>query len=151
MDAADMTLWGRTSSAWSALLTQTDETNPLWPIYAPMLGARADDRPLVVGQIGQSLDGRVATDGGRRQIINGAAAMVHLHRLRALADAVVVGVGTVVADDPKLTVRDAVGANPARVIIDPAGRLPATAGLLVADGVRRMVVTRTETKLPAGV
>jgi riboflavin-specific deaminase-like protein len=76
-----------------------------------------------------------------------------LHRLRALVDAVVVGIGTAVADNPQLTVRHVAGPSPARVVIDPSGRLPATARLLAADGIRRIVVTRaeTQTQLPAGV
>ena len=64
---------------------------------------------MVVGQIGQSLDGRIATATGHSQYINGAAGLAHLHRLRALVDAVVVGVGTAIADDPQLTVRRVAG------------------------------------------
>lgn len=139
MDSETVSLWGRDSLAWAELTARADNDNPLWPVYAPLLTARDTGRPLVVGQIGQSLDGRVATDGGRAQMINGPSAIVHLHRLRALVDAVVVGVGTVIADDPRLTVRDAAGVSPARVIIDPTGRLPAEAELLRNDGARRIV------------
>ena len=87
---------------------------------------------LVVGQIGQSLDGRIATESGHSKYINGPAGLVHLHRLRALVDAVVVGVGTAIADDPQLTVRRVAGPQPARVVIDPKGRLRAR-----SQGVRR--------------
>ncbi len=62
-------------------------------------------RPFVVAQLGQSLDGRIALPSGESRDINGAAALDHLHRLRAAVDAVIVGVGTVTADDPQLTVR----------------------------------------------
>jgi len=109
-------------------------------IYGALLDARAQDRPLVVGQIGQSLDGRIATVDGHSHYINGPAGILHLHRLRALVDAVVIGVGTAVADDPRLTVRAASGPQPARVIIDPSGRLPQTARCLDDDGTRRIVV-----------
>jgi riboflavin-specific deaminase-like protein len=98
------------------------------------------DRPFVVVQLGQSLDGRIATLAGESRWINGAAALDHVHRLRAAVDAVVVGVGTAIADDPLLSVRRAPGRQPARVIIDPSGRLPATARCLADDGTRRLVV-----------
>jgi riboflavin-specific deaminase-like protein len=94
----------------------------------------------VVAQIGQSLDGRVATASGDSKYINGAAALDHLHRVRAQVDAVVVGVGTVVADDPQLTVRRVAGRSPARVVIDPRGRMPEGAQWLVDDGARRCVI-----------
>lgn len=99
---------------------------------------------VAIGQIGQSLDGRIATPTGHSHYINGEAGLAHLHRLRALVDAVVVGVGTALADDPQLTVRRVAGPNPARVVIDPSGRLPANARLFVADGARRLVVTGTD-------
>ena len=72
---------------------------------------------------------------GHSHYINGPAGLAHLHRLRALVDAVVIGVGTAIADDPQLTVRRVAGPSPARVVIDPNGRLPPTARVLAADGV----------------
>ena len=89
----------------------------------------------VVGQLGQSLDGRIATPTGHSRTIGGRQAIEHLHRLRAWADAVVVGIGTVLADDPQLTVRLAPGACPARVVIDPNFRLPHGARVLAEDEV----------------
>jgi diaminohydroxyphosphoribosylaminopyrimidine deaminase / 5-amino-6-(5-phosphoribosylamino)uracil reductase len=109
-------------------------------IFGSLRAGRVDDL-LVVGQIGQSLDGRAATSTGHSHYINGSDGLDHLHRLRAMMDAVVVGVGTAVADDPLLTVRRVAGPHPARVIIDPQGRLPAGARALRDDGVRRLVVT----------
>jgi riboflavin-specific deaminase-like protein len=101
---------------------------------------------VVVGQIGQSLDGRIATPTGHSKYINGPAGLDHLHRLRSLVDAVVVGVGTALADDPQLTVRRVAGPHPARVVLDPNGRLPASAKMLVNDGVRRLLVTAEGTQ-----
>lgn len=108
---------------------------------------------VVVGQIGQSLDGRIATPAGHSHYVNGDDGLAHLHRLRALVDAVVVGIGTVLADDPQLTVRRVSGPHPARVVIDPAGKLPRNARMLAEDGVRRVVVTAQGRRpdLPAGV
>jgi diaminohydroxyphosphoribosylaminopyrimidine deaminase / 5-amino-6-(5-phosphoribosylamino)uracil reductase len=121
-------------------------------IFGPLCAGRVDDL-LVIGQIGQSLDGRAATLSGHSHYINGAEGLDHLHRLRALMDAVVVGVGTALADDPLLTVRRVAGPSPARVVIDPNGRLPAAARAFRNDGVRRLVIAAdgASARLPAGV
>lgn len=111
-------------------------------------------RPFVVAQLGQTLDGRIATPTGESRWINRRAALDHLHRLRDAVDAVVVGVGTVVADDPLLNVRRVpprhAGRQPARVVIDPHGRLPPAARLLAEDGARRIVVRRDDGPVPEG-
>jgi diaminohydroxyphosphoribosylaminopyrimidine deaminase / 5-amino-6-(5-phosphoribosylamino)uracil reductase len=113
--------------------------NALWPIYGSLVDqGRADG--FVIGQLGQSLDGRIATPSGHSHYINAPGAIVHLHRLRALVDAVVVGVGTAIADDPQLNVRHETGRAPARVIIDPNRRLPAGAKCLRDDGARRIII-----------
>ena len=70
----------------------------------------------------------------------------HLHRLRALVDAVVIGVGTALADDPQLTVRRVAGPHPARVVVDPNGRLAASAKVFANDGVRRLLITAEGTQ-----
>ncbi|REK84372.1 deaminase [Streptomyces inhibens] len=88
---------------------------------------------IAFGQLGQSLDGFIATRTGDADYVTGAADRCHLHRLRALADAVVVGAGTAVADDPRLTVRACAGDNPVRVVLDPRGRVPRHSGVFT-DG-----------------
>src|SRR4051812_44089823 len=108
--------------------------------FGPLRQGTVDDL-VVVGQIGQSIDGRIATVTGHSKYINGPAGLAHLHRLRALVDAVLVGIGTAVADDPQLTVRRVAGPSPARIVLDPRGRLPPDARVLTADGVRRIVIT----------
>lgn len=80
-------------------------------------------------QLGQSLDGFIATRTGDADFVTGPEDRCHLHRLRALADAVVIGAGTAVADDPQLTVRACTGDNPVRVVLDPRGRVPSGCGL----------------------
>jgi diaminohydroxyphosphoribosylaminopyrimidine deaminase/5-amino-6-(5-phosphoribosylamino)uracil reductase len=126
---------------------------PPWrEIFGPLRRGTADEM-VVVGQFGQSIDARIATATGSSHYINGPAGLAHLHRLRALVDAIVVGVGTALADDPQLTVRRVAGPSPARVVLDPAGRLPRTAHLFAEDGIRRFAITREGTHLdvPAGV
>jgi diaminohydroxyphosphoribosylaminopyrimidine deaminase/5-amino-6-(5-phosphoribosylamino)uracil reductase len=109
-------------------------------VFGPLRKGTVDDL-MIVGQIGQSLDGRIATESGHSKYINGPAGLVHLHRLRALVDAVVIGVGTAIADNPQLTVRRVAGPQPARVVIDPKGRLGADARVFADTGVRRLLVT----------
>lgn len=87
----------------------------------------------VVGQLGQSLDGRIATPTGASKYINGKDALRHLHRLRAGVDAILVGVGTAIADDPALTTRHVPGRNAVRVVIDPRGRMPRDR-VMLSDG-----------------
>ena len=142
-----------TDKAWSRIIAARgnrtlDIAEPWRSLFAPLV--RQDgDRPWVIGQLGQSLDGRIATPTGHSHYINGKPAIIHLHRLRALVDAVVVGIGTVLADDPQLTVRHVTGSNPARVVIDTKGRLPTDAKLLHDDGCRRVIVTESDTELHA--
>jgi riboflavin-specific deaminase-like protein len=126
---------------------------PPWDaLFGPLRAGRVDDL-VVVGQLGQTLDGRIATDSGHSHYINGPEGLDHLHRLRALVDAVVIGVGTALADNPQLTVRRVAGPSPIRVVLDPRGRLRPDARVLAADGVRRVVVTTPAARcsLPDGV
>jgi diaminohydroxyphosphoribosylaminopyrimidine deaminase/5-amino-6-(5-phosphoribosylamino)uracil reductase len=120
---------------------QIDE--PWQSVFAPLVCT--PDAPLVIAQLGQSLDGRIATPTGHSHYVNARTAIEHLHRLRALVDAVVIGVGTAIADDPALTVRHVAGPSPARVVIDPSGRMPPESALLTDDGRRRLLITRTAT------
>jgi riboflavin-specific deaminase-like protein len=151
--------WEREAPQWPALLDAIRGSSPvvepaddtLWRIYGPLVRSNAAHASFVIGQMGQSLDGRIATASGHSHYINGPAAILHLHRLRALVDAVVIGVGTAISDDPQLTVRHVTGPQPARVVIDPKGRLPASARCLEPDGARRIVVGAGAPSSVAGV
>src|SRR5262249_34956267 len=121
-------------------------------LFGPLRKGTVDDL-VIVGQIGQSLDGRIATESGHSKYINGPAGLDHLHRLRALTDAVVVGVGTALADNPQLTVRRVAGPQPVRVVIDPKGRLGADAKVFADNGVPRLLISAEGTRCapPPGV
>jgi riboflavin-specific deaminase-like protein len=144
-------------TSWAAVPEAfRDGGGPLPPPWEELFGPLrhgAVDELIVVGQCGQSIDARIATPTGHSHYINGEAGLAHLHRLRALVDAVVVGVGTAIKDDPLLTVRRVEGPSPVRVVLDPNGRLPPTARVLAADGIRRFVITAQGAPgpLPEGV
>jgi len=108
-------------------------------------------RPYVRLKAAATLDGKIATRHGESQWITGAAARALGRRLRGAADGVLVGIGTVLADDPRLTVRGAeegrivqaggsVAGAPARIVLDSTARVPLTARCLAADEARRIVV-----------
>lgn len=114
----------QSDQGWHSLLPSDDPRHDLLELYLPICSAlRA--KPVTVGHLGQSLDGFIATHMGESQWVTGQENVLHLHRLRALCDAVVVGAGTVAADDPRLTTRRVSGSNPLRVVFDPTRRLDA--------------------------
>jgi riboflavin-specific deaminase-like protein len=112
-------------TGWQSQLPSQDARSELLNLYLPICSATSS-RPVTIGHLGQSLDGFIATHSGDSQFVTGDDNIIHLHRMRALCDAVVVGAGTVAADDPQLTVRHVPGPNPLRVIIDPGRRLAPT-------------------------
>jgi diaminohydroxyphosphoribosylaminopyrimidine deaminase/5-amino-6-(5-phosphoribosylamino)uracil reductase len=118
----------------------------MFALLKPLLDCPAGGPPWLLGQLGQSLNGCVATASGDSCYISDEPGLLHLHRLRALCDAVIVGAGTVAIDNPQLTTRRVPGANPVRVVLDPGLRTPPESGLyrdgaaptlLVCDAARR--------------
>jgi len=95
----------------------------LFDLYLPLCIGESAER-LVLGHVGQSLDGQIATSSGESRYVTGPENIMHMHRLRSLMDAVVVGAGTVELDDPELTTRLVPGDHGTRVVIDPTLRLP---------------------------
>ena len=132
----------------AGLLAEAVATGPLegW------LHLQRSGRPFVTWKVAGTLDGRAAAADGTSRWITGAEARADVHRLRAESDAVMVGIGTVLADDPELTVRPDPGRQPLRVVVDSDGRTPP--GARVRDGAARcLVLTERDTGRhdPAGV
>lgn len=140
------------SAEWQALLARRapppGAASPLSELYGPLCEARRNGT-FAVAHLAQSLDGRIATAGGLSQWLSGAADLLHTHRMRALADAVIVGANTVLHDDPQLTVRRCAGANPLRVAIDPERRLDGSQRML-RDGAAPTLVLAAADRARAG-
>ncbi|MFN2359842.1 MAG: RibD family protein, partial [Marinobacter sp.] len=110
---------------WQLCMSASAEAKSLLSVFLPLCCPLSRGAPSrVIGQMGQSLDGRIATVTGASKFINGEDGLTHLHRIRAVSEAVVVGAGTAATDNPRLTVRKAPGANPVRVVIDRHRRVP---------------------------
>jgi riboflavin-specific deaminase-like protein len=114
--------------------------------YAPLVAHRG---PLVIAQLGQSLDGFIASRTGHAEFVTGPEDREHLHRLRALVDAVVVGAGTVAADDCRLTVRAVPGTHPARVLLDPTARIPRGSAVLTDGAAPTLWTVGEDAAVPA--
>jgi diaminohydroxyphosphoribosylaminopyrimidine deaminase/5-amino-6-(5-phosphoribosylamino)uracil reductase len=102
-------------------------------------------RPFVIWKVAMSLDGKVAASDGSSRWISGEASRADVHRLRAWSDAIVVGAGTAIADDPALTVRGehaATARPPWRVVVDSSGRV--SPGLRVFDDAAPTMVATTD-------
>lgn len=134
---------------WQIPEQATAQAARLFEIYLPL--CKPPGTPWVIGQLGQSLDGRIATESGESRYINDPEGIEHLHRLRALVDAVIIGSGTAAADDPQLTVRAVPGDNPVRVVLDRERQLPESLGLFSDDAAPTVRVVRASgSEAPAG-
>jgi len=122
--------------SWRASAPTTPAAAALLDLLAPIVAAP----DFVIGQLGQSLDGRIATESGASHYVTGQADLERLHRLRALVDAVIVGASTVEHDDPRLTVRLVEGEDPVRIVLDPSARLDPGSRMIVEEGGATLVV-----------
>ena len=103
---------------------------------------------VVVGQLAHSADGFIATRAGDADALSGPEDHEHLHRLRALVDAVVVGATTVAADNPRLTTRAVTGPSPTRVVLDPQARIPRGSRLLTDGAAPTLWLIRSGARVP---
>jgi riboflavin-specific deaminase-like protein len=124
---------------WRATSHAPEAARALLELYLPICSA-SPGRPLAVAHLGQSLDGYIATADGDSYYVTGPENVLHLHRMRALCGAVVVGAETIARDDPRLTVRHVEGPSPLRVIIDPRRRLSAGHRVFAGDEAPTLLV-----------
>ena len=117
---------------WTTLISEQDPRHGVLDLWRPICSA-TPQHPVSVGHLGQSIDGFIATPSGDSQFVTGHQNILHLHRLRALCSAVIVGAGTVAFDNPMLTTRHVEGPNPIRVIFDPGRRLEGDYKLFTDD------------------
>lgn len=101
----------------------------------------------VVAQLAHSEDGFIATRTGDAEFVSGRLDRKHLHHIRAVCGAVLVGAGTVAADDPQLTVRAVEGTNPVRVVLDPNGRIPIESYVLQSDDATTLWLVNATTRV----
>ncbi len=151
-DSRALMIW-QEPTGWARSANAPRAVRALLDLYLPICNA-SPKYPLTVGHLGQGLDGYIATSSGDSNYVTGPENILHLHRMRALCDAVLVGAETVASDDPRLTTRRATGENPVRVILDPHRRLAPThrvfsddeaPTLLVCDQAR---VSKTPERIP---
>ncbi len=102
---------------------------------------RETGQPFVLLKLAQTLDGRIATRNGQSKWITGEAARERVHLMRSRADAVLVGIDTVLADDPRLTVRHLDGRQPRRIVLDSRARTPLDARVLNGEAPATVCVT----------
>jgi diaminohydroxyphosphoribosylaminopyrimidine deaminase/5-amino-6-(5-phosphoribosylamino)uracil reductase len=100
--------------------------------------------PFVTVKFAQTLDGRIATSEGHSRWISSPASLRFAHRLRATHDAILVGAGTALKDDPELTCRLVPGRNPLRIVVDSRLRIPPESRLFSAGTGKRGIVATTE-------
>ncbi len=134
------------SNHWQVGAAMPASGRDLVELYLPLLAA-SPDRPVIVGHLGQSVDARIATSSGDSAVVTGAENFLHLHRMRALCDAIVIGAGTAAADDPQLTTRQVDGPNPVRVVIDPAGSLPSHLRIFTDEAVTTLIACDADAPL----
>lgn len=106
--------------------------------FQPSEGYR---RPRVVLNAAMTLDGRIATKTGDSHV-SSSADLTQLHRLRARVDAVMIGIGTQLSDNPRLTVRRAEGRNPVRIVVDSLARTPLQSNILAENGKTIVAISR---------
>ena len=101
-----------------------EKVKELFDIFLPMILNK--NNPYIIGHLAQSLDGFIATHSGESKYISCKENIEHIHRIRAISDAIVVGANTILYDNPKLTTRLVKGKSPMRLILDPTNKIKGT-------------------------
>jgi diaminohydroxyphosphoribosylaminopyrimidine deaminase / 5-amino-6-(5-phosphoribosylamino)uracil reductase len=153
--AAEGNIRGHVETEWRAVLANRRGARPgslgageIESLYGPLC-AIAPGQSFAVAHLAQSLDGRIAATSGASRWISGDEDLCHTHRMRALADAVLVGAETVLHDDPLLTVRRCSGTHPVRVVIDPRRKLNAHHKVFTDRSARTIVIAAADR--PSGI
>lgn len=135
----------RPDGSWWVNPVLEEKTRSLLEFYLVLF----DDvnSPCAVGHLGQSLDAKIATSSGDSIFVTGEENRKHLHRMRALCHAVVVGVNTVELDNPQLTTRSVTGRNPIRVVIDPRARADITGRVFSDQKVQTLLLHHSSADL----
>ncbi|HVA13226.1 MAG TPA: RibD family protein [Stellaceae bacterium] len=148
--AAEGDIRGRGEAQWQAILARrrgapigSIGAGELEALYGPLC-VPAPGESFAVAHLAQSLDGRIAAAAGASRWISGEEDLCHTHRMRALADAVIVGADTILHDDPLLTVRRCAGPHPVRVVIDPERKLPPHHQVFADRGARTIVIVASD-------
>lgn len=136
--------------SWQSSIELGPEVADLFALYLEVSLAEPGCG-LTIAHLGQSLDGQIAAASGHSHYVTGQENIRHLHRMRALSDAVIVGADTVEEDDPQLTTRLVEGPSPLRVVIDPSGRLAKDRKLFAEREANSLIVRREGVRVrPAG-
>jgi diaminohydroxyphosphoribosylaminopyrimidine deaminase / 5-amino-6-(5-phosphoribosylamino)uracil reductase len=150
--AAEGDIRGRGEAQWRAVLANRRGAllgrmgaGELEALYGPLC-AIVPGQSFAIAHLAQSLDGKIAALNGVSRWISGEEDLCHTHRMRALADAVVVGADTVLHDDPLLTVRRCSGTHPVRVVIDPERKLESHHKVFTDRSARTIVVAAATRK-----
>lgn len=131
--------------AAQTLLTPNGQyDDPAWVAKETARIKRPANRPLVTLSYAQSLDGSISAVRGKPLAISGEESLLLTHQLRAYHDAILIGIGTALADDPQLTVRLAAGRDPQPIILDSRLRFPLTARMLQNVERRPWIVTTAQ-------
>jgi diaminohydroxyphosphoribosylaminopyrimidine deaminase/5-amino-6-(5-phosphoribosylamino)uracil reductase len=148
--AAEGDIGGRVEAQWRAVLANRRGATvgslgagELEALYGPLC-AIAPGQSFAVAHLAQSLDGKIAAATGASRWISGEEDLCHTHRMRALADAVVVGADTILHDNPLLTVRRCSGTHPVRVVIDPERKLPPHHQVFTDRSVKTIVIAAAD-------
>jgi diaminohydroxyphosphoribosylaminopyrimidine deaminase / 5-amino-6-(5-phosphoribosylamino)uracil reductase len=150
--AAEGNIRGHVEAEWREVLANRRGALPgslgsgeIESLYGPLC-AIAPGQSFAVAHLAQSLDGRIAALNGASRWISGDEDLCHTHRMRALADAVLVGAETVLHDDPLLTVRRCSGTHPVRVVIDPQRKLKAHHKVFTDRSTRTIVIAAADSR-----